>query len=154
MIQNIVYQDALSIWNTPLRNPSSSNGSLQLTRRGSLLKGETPLFSEATFNDGKTAYNQFWNKYVRPPRKEYLDLILKRRGMCPYCNTDLTARLMSEVFGLLQRELISRRNIHSMVACRRWVDRGDPRVVWLHVYGFSELEAIWGVEGDVSPLIA
>lgn len=45
------------------------------------LKGATQLFSEATFNDGKTAYNQFWNKYVRPPRKEYLDLILKRRDL-------------------------------------------------------------------------
>ena len=93
------------------------------------MKGETPLFSEATFNDGKTAYNQFWNKYVRPPRKEYLDLILKRRGMCPYCKTDSTARLMSEVFGLLQRELIPRRNIHSMVACRRRFGYIDPRVV-------------------------
>ena len=39
--------------------------------------------------------------------------------MCSYCKTDSTARLMSEVFGLLQRELIPRRNIHSMVACRR-----------------------------------
>lgn len=46
-----------------------------------ILKGATQLFSEATFNDGKTAYNQFWNKYVRPPRKEYLDLILKRRDL-------------------------------------------------------------------------
>lgn len=46
-----------------------------------ILKRATQLFSEATFNDGKTAYNQFWNKYVRPPRKEYLDLILKRRDL-------------------------------------------------------------------------
>lgn len=46
-----------------------------------IIKGATQLFSEATFNDGKTAYNQFWNKYVRPPRKEYLDLILKRRDL-------------------------------------------------------------------------
>ena len=46
-----------------------------------ILRGATQLFSEATFNDGKTAYNQFWNKYVRPPRKEYLDLILKRRDL-------------------------------------------------------------------------
>lgn len=46
-----------------------------------ILKGATQLFSEATFNDCKTAYNQFWNKYVRPPRKEYLDLILKRRDL-------------------------------------------------------------------------
>lgn len=45
------------------------------------MKGATQLFSEATFNDGKAAYNQFWNKYVRPPRKEYLDLILKRRDL-------------------------------------------------------------------------
>lgn len=46
-----------------------------------ILKSGTELFSEASFNDGKTAYRQFWNKYVRPPRKEYLDIILERRDL-------------------------------------------------------------------------
>lgn len=46
-----------------------------------ILKSGTQLFSEANFKDNKTAYKQFWNKYVRPPRKEYLDLILERRDL-------------------------------------------------------------------------
>lgn len=37
------------------------------------------LFSEASFNDNKEAYNRFWNKYERPPRKEYIDIMLERR---------------------------------------------------------------------------
>lgn len=45
------------------------------------LKGGTPLFSEASFTDNMTAYHQFWNKYKRPPRHEYLDIILKRRDL-------------------------------------------------------------------------
>lgn len=46
-----------------------------------ILTRGTPTFSEANFMDGMTAYRQFWNKYIRPPRKEYLDIILKRRDM-------------------------------------------------------------------------
>lgn len=45
------------------------------------LSGGTPLFSEASFNDKMAAYRQFWNKYNRPPRHEYLDIILKRRDL-------------------------------------------------------------------------
>ena len=64
MIQNIVYQDALSIWNTPLRNPSSSNGSLQLTRRGVywkvkhhyLAKRHSTMERLHTINFGKSMY--------------------------------------------------------------------------------------------------
>lgn len=37
------------------------------------------LFSEVSFYDNKEAYNRFWNKYERPPRKEYIDIILERR---------------------------------------------------------------------------
>ncbi len=46
-----------------------------------ILKSGTQLFSEAGFTDKQAAYHQFWNKYARPPRKEYLDLILKRRDL-------------------------------------------------------------------------
>lgn len=46
-----------------------------------ILKSGTELFSEASFNDNQTAYKQFWNKYKRPPRKEYLDIILERRDL-------------------------------------------------------------------------
>lgn len=46
-----------------------------------ILNGRTRLFSEASFNDNMTAYRQFWNKYKRPPRKEYIDLILERRDL-------------------------------------------------------------------------
>lgn len=45
------------------------------------LSGGTALFSEASFNDNMAAYRQFWNKYKRPPRHEYLDIILKRRDL-------------------------------------------------------------------------
>jgi len=36
------------------------------------------LFSEYTFNDNQKAYNEFWNKYERPPKKEYWEYIIKR----------------------------------------------------------------------------
>ncbi len=34
-----------------------------------------------TFKDKQTAYNQFWNKYERPPKKEYWDYIVDRRDL-------------------------------------------------------------------------
>lgn len=81
-IVDFFYADLIS------RNDYTLREELAVALRGdkyrilqNILKGATQLFSEATFNDGKTAYNQFWNKYVRPPRKEYLDLILKRRDL-------------------------------------------------------------------------
>lgn len=81
-IVDFFYADLIS------RNDYTLREELAVVLRGdkyrilqNILKGATQLFSEATFNDGKTAYNQFWNKYVRPPRKEYLDLILKRRDL-------------------------------------------------------------------------
>lgn len=46
-----------------------------------ILKSGTQLFSEAFFNDKKKAYRQFWNKYERPPRKDYLGVILERRDL-------------------------------------------------------------------------
>jgi hypothetical protein len=46
-----------------------------------ILKSGTQLFSEAFFNDKKVAYKQFWNKYERPPRKDYLGVILERRDL-------------------------------------------------------------------------
>ena len=46
-----------------------------------ILKSGTQLFSEAFFNDKKAAYKQFWNKYERPPRKDYLGVILERRDL-------------------------------------------------------------------------
>ena len=46
-----------------------------------ILKSGTALFSEAFFNDQKIAYRQFWNKYERPPRKDYLGVILERRDL-------------------------------------------------------------------------
>ena len=46
-----------------------------------ILKSGTQLFSEAFFNDKKAAYRQFWNKYERPPRKDYLEVILERRDL-------------------------------------------------------------------------
>ena len=81
-IVDFFYADLIS------RNDYTLREELAVVLRGdkyrilqNILKGATQLFSEATFNDGKTAYNQFWNKYVRPPRKEYLDLILKHRDL-------------------------------------------------------------------------
>ena len=46
-----------------------------------ILKSGTLLFSEASFNDKKAAYRQFLNKYERPPRKDYLEVILERRDL-------------------------------------------------------------------------
>lgn len=33
------------------------------------------------FNDRQVAHTQFWNKYERPPRREYLDYIVERRDL-------------------------------------------------------------------------
>lgn len=35
----------------------------------------------AEFNDGQVAHEQFWNRYERPPRKEYWDYIVQRRDL-------------------------------------------------------------------------
>ncbi len=35
----------------------------------------------ASFNDNQKAHTQFWNKYQRPPQKEYWDYIVKRRDL-------------------------------------------------------------------------
>lgn len=37
--------------------------------------------SEANFIDKQVAHNQFWNKYDRPPKKEYWDYIINRRDL-------------------------------------------------------------------------
>ncbi|MGP1437747.1 MAG: hypothetical protein ACTTKH_01600, partial [Treponema sp.] len=39
------------------------------------------LFSSVGFNDRQKAYNEFWNIYSRPPRKEYWDYIIARRDL-------------------------------------------------------------------------
>ena len=35
----------------------------------------------AGFNDNQTAHNQFWQRYDRPPRREYWDYIVERRDL-------------------------------------------------------------------------
>ncbi|MDE7165838.1 MAG: hypothetical protein K2O17_02290 [Bacteroidaceae bacterium] len=42
------------------------------------LQGKTPLFAEIGFNDGQMAHRLFWQRYRRPPRKEYRDYIIER----------------------------------------------------------------------------
>ncbi|MBR6815265.1 MAG: hypothetical protein IKM69_05635 [Alistipes sp.] len=37
--------------------------------------------SSAQFNDNRVAHNIFWNRYIRPPKKEYWDYIAKRRDL-------------------------------------------------------------------------
>lgn len=81
-IVDFFYADLIS------RNDYTLREKLAVVLRGDYYKilqdfmsGGTALFSEATFNDKKTAYRQFWNKYKRPPRHEYLDIILKRRDL-------------------------------------------------------------------------
>ncbi|MDO5759559.1 MAG: N-6 DNA methylase, partial [Bacteroidota bacterium] len=37
------------------------------------------LFYEYGFTDNKRAYTRFWNRYERPPKKEYWDFIINRR---------------------------------------------------------------------------
>ena len=41
------------------------------------------MFTSRTtyFNDGQKAHTQFWNKYERPPRKQYWDFIVRRRDL-------------------------------------------------------------------------
>ncbi len=36
---------------------------------------------KAEFSDGQKAYSTFWNKYKRPPRKEFWKYILSRRDL-------------------------------------------------------------------------
>lgn len=35
----------------------------------------------SNFNDNQKAHNQFWNRYLRPPREEYWDYIVERRDL-------------------------------------------------------------------------
>lgn len=37
--------------------------------------------SRADFNDGQEAHKRFWNRYERPPRKEYWDYIINRKDL-------------------------------------------------------------------------
>ena len=39
------------------------------------------LFSEISFSDGQKAHSLFWNRYRRPPRKEYWNYIVNRRDL-------------------------------------------------------------------------
>ena len=69
--------------------------------------------SHAAFNDGQKAHTQFWNKYNRPPRKEFWDYILKRRDLLvpqdirerkgsyftPQCWVELSQKYMADYFG-------------------------------------------------------
>lgn len=36
---------------------------------------------EASFTDGQTAHQQFWNRYERPPHEDYWDYIVERRDL-------------------------------------------------------------------------
>ena len=38
-------------------------------------------FTKAQFNDKQQAHTQFWNRYARPPRREYWDYIVNRRDL-------------------------------------------------------------------------
>ena len=50
-----------------------------------LIKGTDTLgmmeFREVHFSDNQRAYNDFWNKYQRPPKREYWDFLLGRRDL-------------------------------------------------------------------------
>ena len=39
------------------------------------------LFTEISFSDGQKAHRIFWNRYKRPPRKEYWNYIVNRRDL-------------------------------------------------------------------------
>ena len=39
------------------------------------------LFSEISFSDGQKSHHLFWNRYRRPPRKEYWNYIVNRRDL-------------------------------------------------------------------------
>ena len=44
---------------------------------------ETGMFSSkrTNFNDSQTTHTQFWNRYKRPPKKEYWDYLVERRDL-------------------------------------------------------------------------
>ncbi len=44
---------------------------------GRLLGGQ-PLYTNFNFSDGQAAYNKFWNRYQRPPEREYWKYIMER----------------------------------------------------------------------------
>lgn len=81
-VVDFFYADLIS------RNDYTCRETLQVLLRRDYYKvlfgtteGGTDLFGESRFNDGMKAYRQFWNRYTRPPRKEYLDIILTRRDL-------------------------------------------------------------------------
>jgi len=39
------------------------------------------LFTDIPFNDKQKAHTQFWNRYRRPPKREYWDVIVSRRDL-------------------------------------------------------------------------
>ena len=39
------------------------------------------LFVDVEFTDGQAAHTQFWNRYVRPPLREYWDFLVARRDL-------------------------------------------------------------------------
>ena len=43
--------------------------------------GDSDLYGECTFSDEQKAYNAFWNKYERPPRREYWNYIVERADL-------------------------------------------------------------------------
>ena len=69
--------------------------------------------SSVQFNDSQKAYNQFWNKYERPPKEEYWDYIIERRDLLvpqdvrerkgsyftPSQWVELSQRYLADIFG-------------------------------------------------------
>ncbi len=76
---------------------------------------DTGLFSSkrAEFTDSQKAYNQFWNKYERPPLEQYWDYIVERRDLLvpqdvrerkgsfftPQVWVELSQKYLTETFG-------------------------------------------------------
>jgi len=70
-------------------------------------------FQTTSFKDNQKAHNQFWNKYERPPKKEYWDYIVERRDLLvpqdvrerkgsfftPQIWVELSQKYLTDVFG-------------------------------------------------------
>ncbi|MDR1912077.1 MAG: hypothetical protein LBQ52_07030 [Helicobacteraceae bacterium] len=78
-------------------------------------KNEAGLFtsSHVEFNDNQIAHTQFWNRYERPPHKDYWDYIIERRDLLvpqdvrerkgsfftPQIWVELSQKYIADVFG-------------------------------------------------------
>ena len=92
------------------------------------------LVSKIGFNDGQAAHRQFWNRYVRPPHKDYWDYIVERRDLL----VDQDVRERKGAFFTPQKWVELSQNYLANELGENWQ---DEYVIWDCCAGTGNLEA-------------